>query len=132
MKKTFPLTHPKIKPARLADSIRAEISKYIKRERRKELPEGIDFWDFDCKVGADAASADEQHISAVSKAIGQVLEEGNDTVYVEILVKQATRNKPAEPAEPAEPVEPVEPAKPDKPVEPVEPVEPAEDEKSTD
>jgi len=96
MKKTFPLTHPKIKPARLADSIRAEISKYIKRERRKELPEGIDFWDFDCKVGADAASADEQHISAVSKAIGQVLEEGNDTVYVEILVKQATRSKKVE------------------------------------
>ena len=104
MKKTFPLTHPKIKPARLADSIRAEISKYIKRERRKELPEGVDFWDFDCKVGADAASADEQHISAVSKAIGQVLEEGNDTVYVEIIAKPATRNKPAEPAEPAEPV----------------------------
>ena len=126
MKKTFPLTHPKIKPARLADSIRAEISKYIKRERRKELPEGVDFWDFDCKVGADAASADEQHISAVSKAIGQVLEEGNDTVYVEIIAKPATRNKPAEPVEP---VEPVEPAKPDKPVEPV---EPAEDEKSTD
>jgi len=110
MKKTFPLTHAKIKPARLADSIRAEISKYIKRERNKKLPEGVDFWDFDCKVGADAASADEQHVSAVSKAIGQVLEQGNDNVYVEIIVKPATRNKPAKPDKAAEPVEPAEPA----------------------
>jgi hypothetical protein len=114
MKKTFPLTHAKIKPARLVDSIRAEISKYIKRERNKELPEGVDFWDFDCKVGADAASSDEQHVSAVSKAIGQVLEDGNETVYVEIIAKPATRNKPAKPDKPAEPVEQ------------------AEDEKSTD
>ena len=91
MKKTFPLTHPKIKPARLVDSVRAEISKYIKRERRKKLPDGIDFWDFDCKVGADSASASEQHVSAVSHSIGEVLEAGNETVYVEIIAKPATR-----------------------------------------
>jgi len=102
MKKTFPLTHDKIKPARMADSIRAEISKYIKRERNKKLPEGVDFWDFDCKVGADAAAATTQHVSEISKAIGQVLEEGSETVYVEILAKPATRNKPAKPAKPAE------------------------------
>ena len=102
MKKTFPLTHPKIKPARMADSIRAEVKKYITRERRKELPEGVDFWDFDCKVGTDAAAATTQHVSEISKAIGHVLEEGSETVYVEIIAKPATRNKPAKPAKPAE------------------------------
>jgi hypothetical protein len=96
MKKTFPLTHPKIKPPRLADSIRAEVKKYITRERRKKLPDGVDFWDFDCKVGADAVAATEQHISEVSKAIGQTLEEGSETVYVEILAKPATRSKKVE------------------------------------
>ena len=96
MKKTFPLTHDKIKPARMADSIRAEISKYIKRERNKKLPEGVDFWDFDCKVGADAAAAAEQHVSEISKAIGQVLEEGSETVYIEIIAKPAKRSKKIE------------------------------------
>ena len=96
MKKTFPLTHDKIKPARMADSIRAEVKKYITRERRKELPEGVDFWDFDCKVGTDAAAATTQHVSEISKAIGQVLEEGSETVYVEILAKPATRSKKVE------------------------------------
>ena len=100
MKKTFPLTHPKIKPARLVDSVRAELSKYIKRERRKKLPEGVDFWDFDCKVGPDPATATEQHVSAVSKAIGDVCDDGNDTVYVEILAKPATRNsRPSQPSQ---------------------------------
>ncbi len=93
MKKTFPLTHPKIQSARLVDSIRAEVNKYLKRERKKKLPDGVDFWDFDCKVGASADSAVEQHVSAVSKAIGQVLEEGNDAVYVEVIAKPGKRLK---------------------------------------
>ena len=57
MKKTFPLTHPKKKPERLVDSIRAEVNKYLKRERKKTLPEGVDFWDFDCKVGSSSEKA---------------------------------------------------------------------------
>lgn len=103
MKKTFPLTHPKIKPARLVDSVRADLSKYIKRERRKKLPEGVDFWDFDCRVGSDQATADEQHVSAVSKAIGEVCEAGHESVYVEVIAKPATRtSRPKEPKKNAE------------------------------
>ena len=102
-KKTFPLTHPKIKPARLVDSIRAELSKYIKRERRKKLPDGVDFWDFDCKVGPDQATAKEQHISAISKAVGEVCDDENKSVYVEIIAKPATRtSRPVTPEKPAE------------------------------
>lgn len=93
MKKTFPLTHPKIKPARLVDSIRAEVNKYLKRERNKKLPEGGDFWDFDCKVGAAPDSAVEVHVSALSKAIGDVLEAGAESCYVEIISKARTRTK---------------------------------------
>ena len=51
MKKKFSLKHPKIKPARRVEAVKHEIRKYLKRERRKELPEGVDFWDFDCKFG---------------------------------------------------------------------------------
>ncbi|MBT5910990.1 MAG: hypothetical protein HOH25_14445, partial [Opitutae bacterium] len=57
MKKTFNLVHPKIKLARLVDAVRSDVKKYLKRERRKELPEGVDFWDFDCKFGPTAEQA---------------------------------------------------------------------------
>jgi hypothetical protein len=93
MKKTFPLTHPKKKPERLVDSIRAEVNKYLKRERNKTLPDGVDFWDFDCKVGTGADSAQSVHVSALSSVIGDLLESGSETCYVEILAKPAKRTK---------------------------------------
>ena len=95
MKKLFPLTHPKIRPARLVDSIRAEMNKYIKRERNKKLPDGVDFWDFDCKVGASMETATDTHVSAVSKAIGDILDAGNEAVYLEIESKPVKRTKKA-------------------------------------
>ena len=93
MKKLFPLTHPKIQPARLVDSIRAEMNKYIKRERNKKLPDDVDFWDFDCKVGGSMETAKDTHVSALSKGISDILDAGNDAVYLEINSKPAKRTK---------------------------------------
>ena len=93
MKNIFPLTHPKIQPARLVDSIRAEMNKYIKRERNKKLPDGVDFWDFDCKVGGKMETAADTHVSALSKAIGDILDAGNESVYLEIKSKPVKRTK---------------------------------------
>ena len=93
MKKLFPLTHPKIQPARLVDSIRAEMNKYIKRERNKKLPDGVDFWDFDCKVGGSMETATDTHVSVLSKAIGDILNAGNESVYLEIKSKPVKRTK---------------------------------------
>lgn len=93
MKKLFPLTHPRIQPERLVDSIRAEVNKYIKRERKKPLPEGVDFRDFDCRVGASAETAETVHVSAVSKAIGAALEAEHESVYVELIPKPRKRIK---------------------------------------
>jgi len=58
MKKTFKLTHQKLKLPRLVDAIKHEVKKYIKRERRRVLPEGADYWDFDCRFGTDEASSE--------------------------------------------------------------------------
>jgi len=93
MKKLFPLTHPKIQPARLVDSIRAEMNKYIKRERNKKLPDGVDFWDFDCKVGGSMETAMDTHVSALSKAISDILDAGNEAVFLEIKSKPVKRTK---------------------------------------
>jgi len=93
MKKTFPLRHPKKQSERLVEAARAEVNKYLRRERRKTLPEGVDYWDFDCKVGVDSETARPVHVAEVSSAIGQVLSDGAESCYVEILAKPAQRTK---------------------------------------
>ncbi|VGO23339.1 DUF6172 family protein [Pontiella sulfatireligans] len=112
MKKTFELTHPKIKYARLVDGAKHDVRKYIKRERRKELPKGVDFWDFDCKFGDTEVEAKVVHLSELDKCINDVEARGLLSFYVEILAKEGVRAKPAgEEAEP-EAAAPVEPPKP--------------------
>jgi hypothetical protein len=93
MKKKFPLELPDRKPALLLDAVKHEIRKYLKRERRKPLPEGMDFWDFDCKVGAAAEDAAVKHPGDLEKAIAEVQAAGGAEVYVEILAKPGQRVK---------------------------------------
>ena len=50
MKKTFELTHPKIKVERMVEAVKHEVKKYLKRERNKTLPEDADYWDFDLSL----------------------------------------------------------------------------------
>lgn len=97
MKKTFKLTHPKIKVPRLVDSIKHEVKKYIKRERNKALPEDVDFWDFDCKYGENEASSKVIHLSEINKYITEAETSELETFYLEIHVKPGQRTqKPAE------------------------------------
>ena len=96
MKKTFPLAIPDRKPGLVLDAIKHELRKYLKRERRKPLPEGVDFWDFDCKVGPSSAEAAATHPADVEKAVEATQQAGGGEVYVEILAKPGQRTKKAE------------------------------------
>ena len=91
MKKTFSLTHEKIKAPRLIDSIKHEVKKYIKRERNKQLPEGVDFWDFDCKYGHTEDKAEVIHLSAINKNIDDAAQLELKSFYLEILAKHGIR-----------------------------------------
>ncbi len=91
MKKVFPLIDDKMKPARVLERVKGEISKYLKRERRKALPEGVDYWDFDCRVGATSEVAIVVHIVELPKKIEQAQLDGADQCYVEILAKRGVR-----------------------------------------
>jgi Family of unknown function (DUF6172) len=93
MKKTFKLTHPKLKLPRLVEAIKYEVRKYIARERRKRLPEGVDYWDFDCKYGVDEASSEVIHISTINKHISQAESDGLESFYLEVMVKPGYRMK---------------------------------------
>ena len=96
MRKTFPLESERLKPPRVIESIKGEIRKYLKRERRKSLPEGADYWDFDCRSGQDDESSEPLHVAEIKAAIDNASREGWKTVYIEILAKPGHRggNKP--------------------------------------
>ncbi len=100
MKKTFSLEHAKIKPARMGEAVRGEIKKYVKRERRKALSDGVDFWDFDCRFGLTEAEAERVHLSDINKKIMAAEAEGATSFYVEILAKEGHRTKKPKPVEP--------------------------------
>jgi hypothetical protein len=93
MKKNFSLTAPNKQPARQVESVKYQINKYIARERRKAKPEGVDFWDFDCKVGPDAESAKVAHVAEIGKKIDEIAKENAPNCYVEILAKPGIRQK---------------------------------------
>ena len=93
MRKNFKLSHPKIKRPRLVEAIKFEVKKYLRRERRKALPADVDFWDFDCRFGADEASSEVIHVSAINKAISRAESEQLESFYLEILAKPGRRSK---------------------------------------
>ncbi len=99
MKKTFQLTAEGKHPDRLLEAIKHEIRKYVKRERRRELPAGADYWDFDCRFGAAEATAQPAHLATLIGLIDGVAKDGGSQFYIEILARPAQRKgKPAEAA----------------------------------
>ena len=96
MKKTFPLHAPGKEDLRVVETIKLTLTKYVKRERRKKLPDGVDFWDFSCKVGSDSGTAVATHLSGVPKAVDAVAlasEAEGAEVYVEIEACPGFRTK---------------------------------------
>ncbi len=96
MKKTFVMIHPKIKVARLFEAAKHDVKKYIKREQKKELPENVDYWDFDCKYGHTEQTAKIIHISEINKYIDEAEKLKLGSFYLEILVKEGHRTKKRE------------------------------------
>lgn len=93
MKKTYTLTHPKIKADRLIEAAICDVRKYLKRERNKKLPMGVDFWDFDCKFGTTEDTARAIHVSELPKLIDEAKVHQLESLYVEILAKPGHRMK---------------------------------------
>ena len=97
MRKTFGLTHPKIKTARLVESIKHEVKKYLGRERRKDLPEGTDYWTFDCQFGASQETAEVIFTSEINKRIDGAVEQELTEFHLVILAR-AEAHKPKDDA----------------------------------
>jgi hypothetical protein len=87
MKKTFKLNIQDKDPDQLLEKIKQEIRKYVKRERRKQLPPVADFWLFDCKFGITESEAAEIKLRDLFANMDQSVAQGADSFYVEILAK---------------------------------------------
>lgn len=110
MKKTFSLAVEGKNPARLLEATKHEIRKYIKRERRRDLPAGVDFWDFDCRFGPSAEEAAATHLAEITPQIDALVLSGGTQFYVEILAKHGHRKARVE-SQPGEAgKEPINPA----------------------
>ncbi len=91
MKKNFPLQAEGKHPDRVLEAVKHEIRKYFRRERNRDVPQGADFWDFDCKVGLSADTAEVVRVGAVIEAVDAAAKAGASSVYVEILSKHGMR-----------------------------------------
>ena len=97
MKKQFSLHAPGKADARVLDSIKHDVRKYVKRERAKPLPEGFAQWEFACKVGTDTATAEPVALKEIGRAIDVVAATGVSDVHVEIIAVPAQRAAPPAP-----------------------------------
>jgi hypothetical protein len=91
MKKQFPLSASNHQPARVIEQIKNDARKYLKRERKKTLPEGVDFWDFQCKIGMGDGVPEPKHVEELTAAIDQAAASQCASVYIEILATPGFR-----------------------------------------
>lgn len=91
MKKTFKLHIEGKNSDRVLDAIKHEVRKYVKREKRKTLPVGANYWAFDCKFGVTQDAAEALHLGEITKQMDVVAKAGGDGFYVEILARPAIR-----------------------------------------
>ncbi len=101
MKKIFKLTDEKKHEDRVLEAVKNDIRKYVKREKKKDLPDKATmYWDFDCKIGATSEDAKVVEYEALIKALDAVKATGATECYVEILAK--TVDKPVKEVAPEE------------------------------
>lgn len=93
MRKIYLLRPEGKNPDRVLEAVKHDIRKYIKRERRRELPEGASYWDFDCRLGADKDSAQTVHPAELIKQLDALAAAGSEQSYVEVLAKPGVRRQ---------------------------------------
>lgn len=101
MKKTFPLSVPGKHPDRHIEAVKHELRKYLRRENRRTLPEGADYWDFDCAFGPAPEETGPIRPGEIIRKIDEAVREGWPACHVVILAKPVTR-PPRTPKSPPE------------------------------
>ncbi|UTV99185.1 hypothetical protein KDW99_18370 [Marinomonas rhizomae] len=96
MKKNFVLSHPKKPYQRIIEEAKNEVKQYIKAERKKALPDGADFWGFNCKFGQTADKARAIHEGDINTNISSAQSQHWKTFYLEVIPTPKQRAKRSE------------------------------------
>ena len=99
MRRTYTLNIEGKNRDRLLEASKHDIRKYLKRERNKALPAGVDYWDFDTKSGVDEAAAVAVPYADLFASIDGLVAGGGDQFYVEVVSKPGHRSVKAPPAD---------------------------------
>jgi len=91
MKKTFALQSETKNPERHLEAIKHEIRKYIKRENKKRLPEGVDYWRFVCAFGKNEESPRSIDFKDIMKNIDEASANQCVSFYLEIIATHGIR-----------------------------------------
>jgi hypothetical protein len=91
VKKTFKINIEGKNRDRVLDAVKHELRQYMKRERNKALPEGVDFWDFDCRFGLSQETAAGVHVANITALIDAAALDGADAFYLELIAKPGIR-----------------------------------------
>ena len=91
MQKIFSLTATDKAAPRVVEAVKNDVRKYVKRERRKTLPEGFSQWHFNCKAGPDRATAVACPVADLGAAIDAVVSAGSEVVYIEVMAQAGHR-----------------------------------------
>lgn len=100
MKKTFQLVIEGRHPDRLLEASKHDVRKYMARQRRAELPEGADYWDFSCRFGLTETDAAPVHVAELITAMDAAAKGGAAAFFVDIMGRAAHRKAKAEPGMP--------------------------------
>lgn len=104
MKKIYKLTDEKKHEDRVLEAVKNDIRKYIKREKKKDLPDKKTmYWDFDCKIGTASDNAKTVAFELLIKELDSIKSTGAAECYVEILAKAV--NKPLKESDESEETE---------------------------
>jgi CCR4-NOT transcriptional regulation complex NOT5 subunit len=88
MKKIFKIEQEKLKPERAVDAIKNELRKYVKREKKKDLPnKKTMYWDFDCKFGKSSEFAKDCDFDYIFTELSGVVNAGWSECYIEVIAK---------------------------------------------
>ena len=93
MKKVFKLQQENKNPERQLDAVKNEIRKYLKRERKKKLPEDAIYWDFDCRFGESSDKAEVLSASEIIAALDKAHEATWSECYIEIIAKASMKKE---------------------------------------
>lgn len=85
MKRKFDLSVENKHPDRVLESIKYEVRKYIKREKNKQLPEGIDFWKIECKFSKNDEALNDVKFEDITKLINEASIEKCHNINIELV-----------------------------------------------